>query len=217
MNTTATKVNYLYRCSRCGKLVSSCTYVEGEAKYYGKSGFTRRSKEAAEQRAENARGLADFYSKKELIEALQSAKLGDYRRLRITGKCPICSYEEPWQCCIMNEKDSERIVKLNFSAVLLMLMGIAMITAAKPLTIVIGVLCLGYFIAVMYYDIRINSKQSKMRSLCKNLPELSKPYFYFNNEGYEKGCQKLNKQPNEQVEHVNVKWYKLDRRNSNPV
>lgn len=165
INTTTTvtrRINYFYRCSKCGAVIGQSAFVSGAAKYNKYNGETA---------ANNAYSRANADSNSAVTKALKKAAQGDYRPMRIKAKCPKCKHREPWQKMRIS-------IIVILTPVMLLLGGIYFPDGLKSKntieTIVGGVMLAIPLITIVGGIIR----RRQMNAQTAQLPEVSRPHFF---------------------------------------
>ena len=93
INTTTTvtrRINYFYRCSKCGAVIGQSAFVSGAAKYNKYNGETA---------ANNAYSRANADSNSAVTKALKKAAQGDYRPMRIRRNVRNANIENHGKKC----------------------------------------------------------------------------------------------------------------------
>ncbi|MBE5789435.1 MAG: hypothetical protein E7325_07290 [Clostridiales bacterium] len=165
MYTTKTitkRINYFYRCSKCGSICGQSAFISGSAN------FSKYGGEAAENNASNK---ANTLSDKAVMNALDRAHNGDYRAMHIKSKCPKCKYREPWQ--------RMGISFIVYCVVVFLFIGICLVAMGannkNVIQIIIGGVVIALPFAVLLGGI---VRRRKMNDLSLQLPETSRPHFF---------------------------------------
>lgn len=191
--TSSKSFMYLYRCSKCGKLIAQRSAVEGESDPYdGRAGLTKNSADQAKQRAEAAAAAASSQAQSELERLVKKVRRKDFRGTKITGFCPLCKHQEPWQ-------------KLSPSGCMIPVTCLSLV----PLFIGIGTMVTGEAAlgapyagagAVLLLLVVLSSQRRKKRiAQAKAMPEASLPHIYLTEAEFHEACRALGRQDGEEI------------------
>ena len=182
--TCSIRINYLYRCSRCGRAIAQNTFVQGSGFHYSGIGEEKAKRSAREKSVDN------------LKEAVEAAGQGSYKSLNIKTKCPFCSNREPWQMC----RFPDWMVALNvfvFPCVLFIFIGLLGNPGKGGMPVLIGA---GAICAVLtFLNIRYSVRRTNMEEACRHLEEDKKPFLFFSQEIPEEAKQAIGLKPDETV------------------
>lgn len=178
------RVNYLYRCSNCGTAVLQNTYIEGTGFHYAGIGEKASIKKAGTRLQNN------------LKNALDSAKEGHYRQLKINNKCPKCRKRMPWQ----------RYMYPSWMILINLILGIVPIIffsilfnnpkdTDRQALIVIGLITAAIILLNVYFIAR----KHKLDEICSQLEEIQRPQFFMSGEVPESAKRAIDYKPGETV------------------
>lgn len=192
MHTTKTvtkRINYVYRCSKCGKAIAQSAFVSGSSNY---DKYSRHAEEQAEEAQKNANRKSD-----ELVEkALTKAASGDYKPLHISAHCPGCKHREPWQ--------RMKIPVLLVGSALFLFFGAVLLAVGLPpynntIALIIGSILLSFPFVLGFGNLFFRNNMNKASA---ELPDVSRPHFFLpgDDTALKQAIGHLNLQPDEQVE-----------------
>lgn len=190
-HTITRRINYLYRCSSCGQATAQSAFVFGSAVYDGTSGFTQKSRNRAEARAEAAQTQALSRNLKSSETALRKAAEGKYQALFIKNRCPNCKHREPWQ-------NTRLFFNLSICSILPLFIGVVGLFSgngnpppAAWVLLAIGVMMI--LSRIIYV--------SRMNRLSAALQDVSRPHFYRSDDAEElkKATEAIQLRPEETI------------------
>ena len=195
--TSAQSVGYVYRCSRCGNLIAQNVFVEGKEAVFNK--YSRGAQANAQQKSETNSQLATQ-------EAIDAAVRGDYSKLKIDNRCPVCKNREPWQQCATSSQTSRRLVPLNT------FLGFALfffaVTVGNEETRKLSIGALIVALCLLAIDLYFIFRNKKMSKLTDTVPEASRPHIFMNDEQFQSACAQLGLRPDEEIRYDYKKWYR---------
>lgn len=184
---------YLYRCSKCGKLIAQHASVKGYSeKFNGRAGITKKSLEEAMQRKEAATRSANERAQAEYDRLAQKIKSKDFKGTQLTGACPECGYKEPWQRLVK----PSYIIPLTCFSLMFLLIGISGLVQKAG---TFGYVLLGVSLAAFAFLLYGAHRRKKCVAEAKTMPETSLPHLYLTEAEFNEACKALNWSAGEKI------------------
>lgn len=191
--TSSKSFMYLYRCSKCGKLIAQSSAVEGVSDQYdGRGGFTKKSVDQAKQRAAEAAAAANSQAQSELERLVKKVRRKDFRGTKITGFCPLCKHQEPWQ----KLEPSGCMIPLTCISLFLLYIGIGSMVTGNVSS---GARYAGVGAAILLFMLFSFLRRKKRIAEAKAMPEASLPHIYLTEAEFHEACRALGRQDGEEI------------------
>ncbi|MBR5287873.1 MAG: hypothetical protein IKU34_04690 [Clostridia bacterium] len=191
--TSEKTYQYMYRCSKCGKLVVQHSTVTGTSdQYNGRGTMTQKSQDQAKRRATAAKTDAIVSANTELDRLVKKVRRKNFKDTQITGQCPLCAHQEPWQ----RLSKSGLAIPMTCFSLMFLFIGIGLLVTDET---GMGAKLTGAGAAIILLLLFGSHQRKKRAQQASDMPEASLPHIFLSQAEFIEACESLDKKADEQI------------------